>query len=1034
MCYLDYYRHFRRTQIAAETGRLRPDQVNTQELAALFSIRQWNEGSDPNFSPIRKIASTLVEIGIDYFNQVPGALNRQSSLGQALEHFLNAFDRIPFADKQKLHRHAELIVPELFIAAAEAISSLSDELTSDPKIQDFIQAAGQGIAQDLVLQIEQMSTGDIAARREAVVWGKILLRSAVSNAGYYIVDGPVRLFDLNAGGQALIQQTGGVLLEAILEKPNGIDLGAGLSRAVLDRLMQTAFGVIAQHPSLLARDIGLKQVVEGVSGALAQTSFQDRPDYLPEIARLILEHTAINLEFVLQANGSSSQQILVETARQTLFILSETNDGRWQPQLGKDQLLRIIEYTISLTAENPNWLLAEFQNDSLIYSAIRIILEVIREMPEEERFSSETIVILIETVLDGLVGHESILGLVKWADGETEETVLKQALKLVLYPLTRPMKRLGATELFERRLARRQRVIELLEFAIDRILRPYPDRRGIQLLALLSQQYLEWHREHPLRHAVAEDMLDLGLQILIAHPDKLLGPDHLSALGKQLFIAIEAMDMQRLKGYEVLPDLFRLCLRVTAAHAHLVMATPDRDEPRYLAVVFLSHALPAIAGKDESGAWCPEMSVTQLLSMLEHLLDVLVSEPEWLIELSEDDPIQRQIIQAVMDSLAKLPDGARIRSETLELLLWSAMRAGLTSPILVQPDDQLGQRLISRMLDIIISFVYAPNAGAERTAILDYMLRFTAEELLVKHPNKRGIALLHLILAGYDYEHDRPLDTTQLYRLMQVGLEIIERHPYLIEDEQVWQDFLSELAGSLAASTTDIDHLLPEILRLSLQVAGRHIDRLLTVGQDDPRRILTLAIEQTLLVVTRPPADGQWRPQLAGEDLLGILTITLEAVVANPQWVKDELLRRVLEVIWTSISEQTPSASLSHEILMQLVEATLQSVNLRKSLTIPIVDAQGQDHEMVLELAFDRLLLTIYDPNGNDIAQWTLQQDQVILAIAEAYLYRLSQGPANEILIQALNDRIRQAANQLAQEAVWNLEALIGELEQLAIA
>ncbi|MEO0626753.1 MAG: hypothetical protein AAFY91_07170, partial [Bacteroidota bacterium] len=773
--------------------------------------------------------------------------------------------------------------------------------------------------------------------------------------------------------------------------------------------------------------------IQGVSGAMAQTSFRNRPDYLPEIARLILEYTAVNLEAVLRPSGSSGQQILVEAARQTLFVLSDTADGRWQPQLGKEQLLHIMEHTVSLTAENPNWLLAEFENDSLLYTAVRIVLEVIREMPEDQRLSSETIVILVETVLDGIVGHEAILGLVKWGDGEAEETVLKQALKLVVYPLTRPMRRLGESEQAERRLLRRQRMIELLEFAIDRILRPYPDRRGIQLLALLSQQYLEWHREHPLKHAIAEDMLDLGLQILIAHPDKLIGPDHLAILGKQLFIAVEAMDMQRIRGYEVLPDLFRLCLRVTATHAHLVMATPDRDEPRYLAVVFLSYALPAIAGKDVPGAWCPEWSHEQLLNMLEHLLDVLASEPEWLIELTEDDPIQQQVIQAVMDSLAKLPDGARIRPETLELFLWSALRAGLTSPILIQQDDQLGQRLISRMLDIVISFVYAPNAGAERTAILDHMLRFTAEELFVRYPNRRGIALLHLVLAGYEYEHDRPLDSDQLYRLLQVGLEVIERHPYLIEDEQVWQDFLSELAGSLAAATSNINHLLPEIIRVSLQVSGQHINRLLAVGTEDPRRILTLAIEQTLLVITRPAEADQWRPQLAGEDILNILKIVLEVVVANPLWIKDDLLRKVLEVIWTSISEHTPNFSLSHEAIMRLVEAALEAVNLRKSLTLPIVDAQGQNHEMVLELALDRLFLTIYDPNGNEVAQWTLQQEQVILAIAEAYIYRLNQGPANETLIQALNDRIREAADQLAQQASWNLEELIAELEGLSV-
>ncbi|MEZ4985617.1 MAG: hypothetical protein R2795_11380 [Saprospiraceae bacterium] len=164
------------------------NRINADELVALLSIRQYTHDGVQHTTPLQMVAGTLVEIGIDYFNQVPGALNEQSATGRSLKHFLKGFDHLTFSDNAALRAQSATIIPNLFIAAAETLSTLSQDLTQDPKIQDFIQQAGQGIARDLFDRLQHIQDRD--HQQEAVNWGKLLLRASISNAGRYVFSAP----------------------------------------------------------------------------------------------------------------------------------------------------------------------------------------------------------------------------------------------------------------------------------------------------------------------------------------------------------------------------------------------------------------------------------------------------------------------------------------------------------------------------------------------------------------------------------------------------------------------------------------------------------------------------------------------------------------------------------------------------------------------------------------------------------------------------------------------------------------------------
>src|SRR5262245_57532782 len=88
----------------AQNGRLGQagdgSSIAADELNALITIRQWQRGTDPNPPVVQRLAGTFVEIGIDYFLNVPGALNRNSSHGKVIAGVLDAFSGVNFTEKQ----------------------------------------------------------------------------------------------------------------------------------------------------------------------------------------------------------------------------------------------------------------------------------------------------------------------------------------------------------------------------------------------------------------------------------------------------------------------------------------------------------------------------------------------------------------------------------------------------------------------------------------------------------------------------------------------------------------------------------------------------------------------------------------------------------------------------------------------------------------------------------------------------------------------------------------------------------------------
>lgn len=1019
--YTEYYERFQTTLEAGIEGALPTDFVNVEELTALLRIRQWERGKEVGTQPLRIVAGTLVEIGIDYFNRVPGALNRESALGRVMTQFLAAIDDIPFSDQDRMRRFAPRIVPQLFIAAAESVSSLSSELRADPKIQQFIRSASQGIAEDLFNRLEALSPEQ---EEKALKWGKLLLRSTVANSAGYVFEGPERLFDLNAGANQLIRQTGGVLLEVILKDPDSLDLAAGFNAQSLDHLLSTAFGVIAEHPKLIDGRAGFEEIVVGVSGAMAQTNFR-RPDYLPELVRLILLYSATNLPEIWRDRGQGVENLLLVTTQQLLFALTEPTSDGWRPELSKNELLDIVNLLLERTAVNPGWITTEIDGNPLLREIIRIILRQLAAAPRALRLSPPVLLQLIDLIFEAVSQHPALLARINWTNDDEEQLVLELGLKLVLDATLRK----DTTQLIDRNAD----LDFLLEYAFEAIIGPLGGERGLLILELLIEADLMPRVGREADLPTIEELIELALFVLSAYPELLTKDRTLVILIGQL---ADRLTVDDFSGSFWLADLLRITLRLTAERADLIVMS-DNSEPRYLVAIALTDALNALAGSQQSGPWRPELGGEQLLTIAEKMLDRLLLEPDWLLDLEQDDSLWRSVWQAVMDSLAQLPAGSRLGQELLELIIWNSLRAAANNASILEAinwgdgDDERERSILNRMLDLVITFAYPENfTGPERTVLLEDTLRFAFATLLSQHPDRRGLLLLELILASYEYRHDQPFDVEQAERLMEVGLEIIANHPELLSEDEVWREMIRDLANALRSAQLPIEHLLPEIIRLSLRIASGNLEQLLDIRPGSPRILLALAIEQTLRAITRPPGRGKaWRPRYTDQNLLDTLELVLTEVAENPQWVNDKFLELTLNAILDGIQNAQLNQPLPPSTVLLFIQSGLETVRFRRRFAIDFVDGQGAEKQLLIEYAVEGLVISIYGEDAHPDVRWTVGQSEVFEAVLLAYFYQLTQGPADEGLIEQLKIALAESLSDLENNLSWTVEDLIARLE-----
>ncbi|PHN04816.1 hypothetical protein CRP01_20105 [Flavilitoribacter nigricans DSM 23189 = NBRC 102662] len=986
--YIDYYiqLHFQldkdRHEDTAEDA-----EINLDSLLALLQVRQWETGKAPRNSPVKLVAGTLVEIGIDYFNQVPGALNPKSSLGQVMQHFLSALDDIEIAESEDFGALSAQIVPQLFIATAESVQTLSKEISSDEKIQSFIAATSKQIADDLIRRARDHGPGESA---EAVRWGQLVLRSMVKNAGHYVFNAPADFFRTNAGASGLIQATGTVLLDAILSDPDKLDLKNGFNSETLDRVVRSALHVVSEHPKMISGKDGIREVVVGVSAAMAEAGIKNRPDLLPELVRIILEHTAGNFHLIVRGGpGEPGKHLLVIAVQQLLLAVSRpVPEGNWKLRLPKGQLIGIAENILDEVVMNPDWVLATVADRTLLRETLDATFQALSGLPKDQRLNKEVLDLIIRINIRTVVTNQGVLDRVHWGSDEQEVIILQKGLDLVFHFVfvsgtVAPAERIHLLS-------------ELLRYISKVILTHHPDERGLLLIDMILFQDPNVDYSAGFNPKLADDLINAALTVMQTHPELVTGQVSLQNILSGVAGALHATSF---KKAGILSELARLSLLYTAENIHLVILA-DEEEPKYLLVLALRQLLSTLTVREEAEHWQPRLTAAQLLTITENVFDQIVHYPQWLLPDDAGDTVFGAVLEATFSALRTLPKTERLQAKTLEHVVQLSLTTVVSHPQLLDKvswgTEEEEAAILQHAMNLVVSFVFESSEaiGGDRLQLLVDLLHYILEVVMRQHPGKKGLLFIDLILF-----EDPDVDFRQGFRpeladqLFQATLKVLDYRPDLITNDQALQRIIEGCAGALKETDLRRKGLLLEVIRLVLESTADNLLLIIKTDSDEAEYLLVRALRELLFALTRDVEDGHWRPKLTVDEVLTIVEDLFDVLLDHPEWVTPDeggttLFGEVTRTCMDALKVLPKDQRLNAATLSDLLRLSLRTVAASPRLLQKIHWGTDAEEAVILDHALKLTVAFVFERSGTTGGQRLLLLTELLHYVLEMQMSR----------------------------------------------
>ena len=959
--YQDYYDIFFNVSEGVQPGS---SPTLGEDAIEVFTLAQWQNDKMVRPSVLQLVGGSLIEVGIDFFQQVPGALNTASAHGKAIKHFLSALDKIPFAEESNLKKAiTQQLVPQLFATAAETVVSLAPEIAGDEKLQNVIQAAAQGLVTDL--QGKLMAANSREEREEAINWGQLVLRSLIKNTGEYAFSNTRQLFGTNQAASKLVSRTGLALLDAIVSPDeDGVNLKEVFSADTLDDVIHEAFNTLSEYPQIISGEEGIKKIVVEVSKVMAHSDIK-RPGLIPEFIRIILEKAALNARFFWRKTPSGPENLLIVTLEQTLQALAhkDSPDDVWRLSLSNSQLLDIVNNLTDQVIAHPGWIRKPpGDKPSILSLVIGTVLDALSTIPPHQRFSRQTFGHVLEASVRTVATSNHVLDKVKWGSGEDEVMILNKALNLVFeFVHHDPQRGKGG------RLAL---LTDLLDYSLDTILSANPNKKGLILIQLLLFKDSGIDYSSGFNEALADQLISSALSVLDEHTDLITKDDFLTQLISGTAGALNATFTDR---KNLLPELVRLLLDNSANNLNLLFEL-EGDDPKNILVIALRQTLEALSRKENpEDTWRLAISNSQLLDIVNLVTDEVVANPELIAKASEKPSILSTIIESALSALAKMPHAERFSNENFAWLMELSFRTVATSEqvlgLVKWGGGETEVMILDKALDLIFDFVYHPEQKGlgNRLGLLTDLVDYSLETILNQHPDKKGLLLVQLLLfedSGINYSAGFNEDLAD--QLIGSAIAVLDEHTELIVKDDFLTKTISDTAQILRLNMVGRDQLLPELVRLMLDSSANNLELLIDASEDEPKHLLVIALRQTLEVLAQKDDPGDvWKLNITNSQILGVVQMVTDEVIANPNLVvkatdKPSLLSLVLHTTLNALHNLPPNERFSNDTFGWLLELNLRTVAGSNHVLDLVKWGGGVQEVMVLEKALDLVFGAVY--------------------------------------------------------------------------
>jgi hypothetical protein len=652
-----------------EEGHVKFDNISLSKnnIYALTSIQQWADGTNPNPSPLQRVAGSLVEIGVDYFRNFSHLASTTSSQGKLLMSFLDAIDDVNFAEGQ-----LDDIATSFMTATIETLDSSVGLIGGDSNTSALLKSVAKGVIQDVNTYIKTTGSGNLLKQSEAKEWGQLIFKSVLSTAGTEVLSNPNTFLGTKGTSSEMITSVGNSLLNGIL---TDIDAGNGVvvslknvfTTSTLDSVSKAAFQVFAEHPEWYAVDNqGLQNILTSLVKTVATYPNQFGMDMIPDLVNLILGQTAGNLTLIYQGDPSKpANNLLLKTTSLVLKTLQNAvpkeAGQKWQPVFTKSQTLGLIDMTLQEVIANPNWILTSAAKaNPMLEDVLNSVFKSLQGVSLVGMSTSTKMNIIksaIETVAvnQGLLEKFNIDGQEKallnygidialsFAFGEKATAKSKwalasgNALNMLTEAVLVRLSNEGASE----------SVVALTKEFLESEMEALTNGQGVNIQDIASRL-----KSGDTLQTLLQNSVNAATRIsatIIAENPGLLGIQNEDVKNLVSHLASSLSAYPTAFSAAILPDLARMLILDTSENIGLIVGSEPSNNLLAQASSIVIHTLLPLDGNGNTKF---NFSANQILSLTDDVLQLVVSKPEWILTKAANvDPLLSTALSAVFGTL-----------------------------------------------------------------------------------------------------------------------------------------------------------------------------------------------------------------------------------------------------------------------------------------------------------------------------------------------------------------------------------------------
>ena len=370
------YREALAARKAEDDGAIRSDELN-----ALFTVRQWKDETDPTL--LQAVGGTLVNIAIDYFLTQPGALSDKRPEGRALRSFLEVLDTKDFATVE-----LKTIAPDLMVAVVDSVAANPDLFGGGANEQALLKGITGSLAASAKEKLQGKSADDL---RTGSAWLQLAARAVVKGGAETILANPSRFLGVKANVAPLIDTVGKSVAGLVIGE-HSVTLRPLLTQQGLDTIAKASLRAVAANPGFLGvKNKGLENVIVEVAKSVGGMRGALSKDIFPEVVRLVLDKSANNLDLLWPTTDAKKHLLVAATKSMLKQIAKAPATGqKWKPRFTGNQLVVALEAVLDEVVDNPDWLVKRAgKTDPILGEAVGAILIALRQV-DGKRLSAAT--------------------------------------------------------------------------------------------------------------------------------------------------------------------------------------------------------------------------------------------------------------------------------------------------------------------------------------------------------------------------------------------------------------------------------------------------------------------------------------------------------------------------------------------------------------------------------------------------------------------------------------------------------------------